>query len=450
MRRPRVSAVAATLFVLATLGARRSGAAESAPRVLRLDDAVRTAEEHQPSVLAARAQTEAAAGRIEQARSGYLPQITASAVYQRVHGSPASRAASTGTAPGGTTTGVNAAGLRNPATYDLFSAGVSATQLIWDFGQTIDRTRAASVSREALQTAERTTRQQVTLNVRRAFFQAHAQKALVQVGKEAIGNQERHLAQIQGFVEQGIRPEIDLAQARTDLANSRVTLINAETAYRTARAQLNQAMGTSGPLDFEVSDEELPPVAGEELPTPRLVELAVQARPELVTLERQQRAAELTLSSIRGAYGPTLAAFGGVSEAGLALDALGTNWNVGVNLNWPLFQGGLTSGQSREARANIDAARAQVTEERLAIAVEVEQARLGIEAAKVVIIAADDAAINARERFRLAEGRYESGVGSIIELDDAELALLNAGAQKVQAAYDLAVARAALLAALGR
>jgi outer membrane protein len=123
---------------------------------------------------------------------------------------------------------------------------------------------------------------------------------------------------------------------------------------------------------------------------------------------------------------------------------------VGVNLTWPLFQGGLTAGQSREAKANIEAAAAQLAQERLSIGVEVEQARLGIEAAKVVILAANDAETNARERFRLAEGRYESGVGSIIELDDAQLALLSAGAQKVQAAYDLAVARAELLSALGR
>src|SRR6201999_362162 len=139
-------------------------------------------------------------------------------------------------------------------------------------------------------------------------FQAHAQKALVGVGKEAVANQERHLAQIQGFVDQGIRPEIDLAQARTDLANSKVTLINAQTGYTTAKAQLNQAMGVQRPLDFEVADEELPVLTEEDQPLPRLVTLAMDSRPEIKTLERQRRAAELTLSAIHGAYGPTLSA----------------------------------------------------------------------------------------------------------------------------------------------
>jgi outer membrane protein len=441
-----IAALGGACVVLSAVSA--VSAEEPARRVLRLDDAVATALEHQPSVLVSRAQTEAAEGRIVQARAPYLPQVTGIASYQRIHGSQSTRAVTTGTGVVPVTGA--AAPVGTGATYDFFQAGITATQLIWDFGQTIGRTRAAAASRDAQQASERTTRQQVTLQVRQAFFQAHAQKSLVLVGTEAVGNQQRHLAQIQGFVEQGIRPDIDLAQARTDLANSRVTLINAQTGYTTARAQLNQAMGVRGPLDFEVSDEELPAPAEEDQSISRLAAMAMDARPELKALERQRKAAELTLSAIRGAYGPTLSAQGGVSETGVALDTLGTNWNVGVNLNWPLFQGGLTTGQTREARANLDAASAQIASEQLAIRVEVEQATLAIQSAKVVILAAKDAVVNARERLRLAEGRYESGVGSIIELDDAELAVLNAGAQRVQAEYTLAVARAELLSALGR
>jgi len=60
---------------------------------------------------------------------------------------------------------------------------------------------------------------------------------------ESLGNQERHLAQIEGFVQAGTRPAIDLAQARTDRANARVRFIQAENACETSRAVLNQVMG---------------------------------------------------------------------------------------------------------------------------------------------------------------------------------------------------------------
>lgn len=443
---------AAAAFVLVFMAATSGLAAnEPAPKVLRLEDALSTALEHQPTVLQARAQTEAAAGRVEQARSPYLPQVTGTAAYQRIHSSASAGGSTTVTTTGGTAPALGApTGFSSSITLNRFSAGVNASQLIYDFGTTIDRTKAATQSRDAQQFSERTAKQQAMLQVRQAFFQAHEQRSLITVAQEAITNQERHLAQIQGFVEQGIRPEIDLAQARTDLANARVQLINAQAAYTTAKAQLNQAMGVQGPLDFDVSEEPLAAVAEENESVTRLASIAAESRPELRALERQQRAAELTLSAIRGQYGPTLSAQGGVSEVGNSLDAMGLIWNAGVFLNWPIFQGGLTAGQSREARANIDVAKAQITQQQLQIRVDVETASLAVQTAKVVIAAAADATLNAREQLRLAEGRYESGVGSIIELNDAQLALQNAEAQSVQAETSLALARAQLLLALGR
>src|SRR5438552_10574342 len=99
---------------------------EQATRVLHLDEAIAAGLEHQPSVLTAKAQTEAASGRVEQARSGYLPQVTGNALAERVHGS-----ASVRTTPNAPPTTVGAGG----QTYNVFSFGVSASQLIWDFGQ---------------------------------------------------------------------------------------------------------------------------------------------------------------------------------------------------------------------------------------------------------------------------------------------------------------------------
>ena len=96
------------------------------------------------------------------------------------------------------------------------------------------------------------------LAVRTAFFQARAQKALIDVAKDTLANQQRHLAQVQGFVDAGARPEIDLAQARTDVANAQVQLINSENGYATAKAQLNQAMGVPQPTDYDVANDELP------------------------------------------------------------------------------------------------------------------------------------------------------------------------------------------------
>jgi outer membrane protein len=401
-------------------------------RVLGLDEAVQVALKHQPTVLQAQATTRAASGRADQARSGLLPQVTGTAGYSR-------RAGPT----------IGAAGAPSSGQYNFFQFGATASQLIWDFGQTRERTNAAERTTDAFRTSERTAELNVMLSVRRAYFQARAQKALIRVAEDTLGNLERHLKQIQGFVTVGTRPEIDLAQAKSDLATERVTLINAQNGYRIAKAQLAVAMGTPGG-DFEVSNEELAAIDVEEQPIEQLTKSALAARPELATLVRQTEAQELTVKGLKGGYGPALSAAAGASEAGTQLDSLVGTWNIGATLTWPIFQGGLTNGLVREAEANIDVTHAQLEGQKLQVRLDVEQAALNIRAAKQEILASNEALANTKERLRLAEGRYEAGVGSIIELGDAQVAASSAAAQVVQAEFDLSTARAQLLTAMGR
>jgi len=156
------------------------------------------------------------------------------------------------------------------------------------------------------------------------------------------------------------------------------------------------------------------------------------------------------MQSLKGTYGPTIAAVASANEAGVALDGLVPNWSIGATLTWPLFQGGITRGQVAEAEANVQITDAQAETLRLQVRFDVEQARLLVRSAKATISAAEDAATNARERLRLAEGRYQAGVGNSLELADAQLAVTATAAQLVGAKFNLATSRAQLLAALGR
>jgi outer membrane protein len=417
-------------------------------RVVRLQDALELALKNQPALHQAHAQTIAAEARRTQARSGFFPQVTGVASYQRVRSASFGRAGgTTTTTTGGTPTALptsDATGI------DVYTVGGTVTQLIWDWGSTYNRTRAADRLVDTFAAQENVASQNVVVDVRRSYFAARAQKALVGVARESLANVEKHLVQIQGFVNVGTRPEIDLAQARTDVASNRLLLINAENAYAVARAQLGRAIGLPDVGELDVVDDELAPVEGEELSTEALVARAIAGRPELVALEKQRQANELLAKGFRGNYGPTLSASASASETGTDLGDLGPAWSVGVNLTWPLFQGGLTHGQVREQEANADSFRAQSDSEKVLIRVDVQQAQLGIRAAKASQTAAAEVLSNARERLRLAEGRYSSGVGSVIELGDAQLTVATAAAQVVQAQFQLSSARADLLAALGR
>jgi outer membrane protein len=237
---------------------------------------------------------------------------------------------------------------------------------------------------------------------------------------------------------------------RADLANARVQLIQAQNDYDVARATLNQAMGVEGPVDFEVADESLPPIAEEERSAPELLKLAAERRPELRVLALQAAAQRLTERSTKGRYGPVINATANFTEAGLELDNLRWNWNVGANLNWTPWSGGIVRGQLAQARANLANIQAQIDLLRQQVLVQLEQARLAVRAGRAVLEASGEVVKNAHIRYGYAEGRYREGVGDVIELEDAQTALTTAQSQQVQAEYNLAIARAQLLNALGR
>ena len=417
-------------------------AGEADHRVLTLDEALREARDHHPQLEAARAQTEASSAKVESAWAPLLPQVAGNASYQR-----ASRYAGvTATSAGGggpvTTSGSSST--------NLYSLGLTATGLLYDFGATSGKWRAAKATLRSQEQVERNYVVRVAYDVRAAYYAAAAAFALVDVATQNLANQELHLSQIQGFVEVGNRPEIDLAQARTDRANAKVQVINAQVGYDSAKAALNQAIGVEGTTDFTVAAPGEAPVEGEDDGIDELMARALEARPDLLALARQIDAQELLTGALRGNYAPSLNAMAGLTESGTALDNLHWGFRGMLSLNWQIFGGGITNAQVREARASTTALRAQYELQRQQVRLELEQARLGVRAAKAAVEAAREAAANARVRLTLAEGRYQAGVGSVIELGDSQVAFTSAAAQEVRARFDLGTARAKLLLALGR
>ena len=422
------------------LDAKLNVPAMNTTRVLTLNEALDVASKQQPSLQVARANTEVFAARTDQLRAGYYPSVIATASYARQTGNAVPRP--------GTFVGQSQWSLTE--TYNNFNAGVTASWLLYDFGQIRGKIQASEASQEASKATENNISAQTALNVRRAYFQSRAQRALVRVANEVLTNQQRHLAQVQALVKVGTRPEIDLAQEKTNVANARLSLLTAQNNYDLSRAQLNQAMGIIEPTNYEVTDDEIAAIEGEESTTESLAAIALSQRQDLASLEKQKEAQRATIRSIRASYAPSLSAQASVTEGGVSLGSMVPNWTLGLTLTWPIFQGGIGRAQIRESEANIIGVQAQIDVIKLQVSVDLEQARLSVRAAKATISAANEVLVAAREQLRLAEGRYQAGIGSVIELGDAQVAVVNASAQVIQAQYNLSLARAQLLMAMGR
>jgi outer membrane protein len=431
------------LVALLALAAPAARAEDPAlPADLSLEAALAIGRTHQPQLRQARAQVDAAEARVDEARAPLLPQVNASGSYTTGNLVASPGSIGTGGATAGTGTSFD--------TSSFWRSGVSATQLIWDFGQAWSRRAAARASADAQGKSEQATRLGADLAIRGAYFTARAARDAVSVARTALENQTRHVDQIRAFTEVGTRPQIDLLQAEADQANAEVSLINAQNDYATARALLNQAMGVEAPATFEVAGPPSAPLAGEDGALDALVDEAVRARPELAALLDQLRAQELTVRATRDRYFPALGATTGLTYNGPDLGRLTWNWSGGLLLSWPIFEGGLVQATVREGNANAAALRAQADTLRQQVRVEVDQARLAIAAAKAALSAAGRSVRAATGRLDLAEVRYRTGVGSGIELSDAQLAATNAAFQQLQATLKLDTARAQLQKALGR
>src|SRR6185312_1249668 len=251
---------------------------------LTLHQAEQTALKNQPTVREAHGLYEAAEGRVEEARAGYLPQVTATGSYERTTANFAPR-------PSFSPTNTSTLGPLPPVSwnpkFNYYQLSVGASQLIYDFGQTSNKWSSAAASRDAAVDNTHTAALQTLLTVRRAYFTARADRDLVAVAEETVRNQEKHVEQTQAFVRTGIQPDINLATVRTALANATVQLVTARNNVSVADAQLAQAMGVSVGERYTLADQELPPIAGEDGAPGPLVEHAEKNRPELANIFNQ-------------------------------------------------------------------------------------------------------------------------------------------------------------------
>jgi len=474
MRAGTFSAAPATLAIVASIAL-----PARADDTLTLEQAVELARRQHPTVDAQRAQAAAAQARTEQSVSGLFPSLTGSLAYQPQTANYAPAPPVARTIARGDVTVVDTRGQPEsvscltpgvgncvltplpPVSYALHSywiatAGVTWTP--WDWGRSIYAYRSARSAAESADVGVVTAQRNVVLEVKLAFFAAVAAQQQLAVGEESVVTFAKELEQTRAFQREGLRTGIDVATAESGLASAQLTLARARAGLESARARFSLALGEDTwhawrlALDPSVFDLQ----AGDELQTraaaPALVDLALRQRSEPRQLELLERSFRQLGSSQRGRYLPQLDLSLAPNWTGPELSGLTPNLVLTVALGFPL--GGMSPlfvhGQVREAEANLRATLAQERAARDGIREETMNAQALLAAAREGLLAARKLAAAAGARRQLAVGRYATGIGNIIELQEALLDDVNARFQLVQAGYDLASARTQLQHALGQ
>lgn len=395
---------------------------------LTLDEALGTALKNHPQVIEARENLNGAEAKTGQALANYYPQINLTADWIRGQTY----------FPAQETIKIS----------ETNTASLYLKQTIYDFGRTAGAVEAARGNRKAADNALAVTRQDLTLRVRVAFYLVLALEKQVQAVRENVKAREEVFRQAQEFFTQGIRARVDVARAEANYFAAKTNLIRAESNREIARVELANAMGIA-------SLGEHTPVATSSvllsLPERNSSQQdALRNRAELQQFAAMKSAANGNLTSAKSSYLPILSGVASIGYADRDFPPTGNVWGVGLNLTVPLFSGFSSVEQVREAAAAMNSIEARQNNLKLQIIKEVESAWFGGNDAAARMISTQKEVDAANESKSLAEGRYQEGVGSIIEVTDAQSQTLDAQTANIQAMFDYYTALARLDRAVGK
>ncbi len=436
----RAATLLAACAMLVAAGATPRAHAEARREALTLDRAIALALENQPSLRQQAAQLEAARGRIDQARVNRRPTITLSAAGTA--GSTQARVINSGaTVQGGFFEPFLGTGLTASASWRLY-----------DFGQTAASIRAAEASAAAMQASGGTTTLDIQSQVAIAYLEAVARQRLIAVADATVVSELRHVDEARKFVAAQAKDPIEVSQAVARAATARSTLAQAQSDAAVALANLRSAVGLFDPETTLSIDAAWPtPPADEPPPLPALVGNARTQRPEILAFDKQIAAAEASITAALATRRPTLTATARSAWAPDTRDpGQAPSWTAGLTLQWQAYDGGRAAADARVARANLVNIQAQRDALVVTLTSQLDAARARIIANRANVSASTEAVTAARAQLQLAEARYRQGLGSQIELADAQFAVTSAEGNMISAEWQLADAWAQLRRATGR
>lgn len=395
---------------------------------LTLGRAVELALKNQPSINAGAASVRASEARIGQARSNYYPQLTASGNYTR----------------SSTANGSN--GISSNGATDHYSSNVSLNQNVYDFGRTSSQVTIQKFNTQSARSDLQDTTDQVVFNAKQAYYNLLETERAKAVAQEAIVQFHKHLDQARGFFEVGTKPKFDVTKAEVDLSNARLNLIRAENNMNLARVTLNNAMGLPDAPPYTLQDTLT--YVKYELAFEEAIKKAESQRADLQSLRYRESASKESISLAKKGYLPSVSGSAGYTFAGSGFP-LDDGWNYGLSLNIPIFTGFLTKYQVAEAQANADTLRSNEQTLRQDILLQVQRGYIALREAAESIQTTELSVRQAKENLDLANGRYEAGVGSPIEVTDAVVAYSDAQLAYSRSLYMYKIAQATIERAIG-
>jgi outer membrane protein len=346
---------------------------------------------------------------------------------------------------------LTAGALNNPILYERAAAGVMVTQLITDFGRTTNLVSSANYAAKAENQNAVATKEQILLAVNKAFYNGLQATAVLTVAQQTVNERQTVANQVEALFKSKLKSELDFSFASVNLAQAKLLLLDAQNNEHAAFATLSMVLGFPSLENFQLVAETSPltPPPGN---VDDLISQAFSSRPEILSLQFQYQSAKKFQTAERDLLLPSIRAMGAVGDTPVGNPAVAPNPGalsntygaVGANIDIPLFNGFLYTARAREANLRAQATQERLRDMRNLISRDVRTSWLNANTAYQRLAVTQQLLQQANLALSLAQSRYNLGLGSIVELSQAQLQQTQAQISYAQAGYDYRLSLAVL------
>jgi outer membrane protein len=332
-------------------------------------------------------------------------------------------------------------------------AGVTFTQLITDFGHTLNLVSSARFLEKAQNANALATTEDIVLSTDQAFYNALQAQALLKVAQQTVATRQEVESQVDVLTKNNLRSTLDLTFAQVNLSQAKLLELDAQNNVQSTIAALTAVLGFDKQVNYELVEENTQPAA----PPPDvdvLINLALKQRPDLQALVDNQQSAERFRRAQRDQLFPTISALGVMGGTPVRPDCFGScfpnyfisSWYgaIAANMSVPIFNGFLYTAQASEANFRVNAAAESARNLRDDVVRDVRTAWLSATTSFQRVGVAAELAKEADLSLSLAQSRYQLGLGSIVELSQAQLQQADAAIGYVNAQYQYRLALSTL------
>ena len=296
---------------------------------------------------------------------------------------------------------------------------------------------------------------ELALNIQIAYWNYYKTKLLKLYIDDIVKTNEAHLEDTKNLMNNGLATQNDVLKLEVALSNAKLQQIDAQNNIELARISLNKAIGISITETTEIEITNID-TSGISLNLTALINEAKDKRAELKSTDYKISAAKENISASRSTYFPSISLIGDYyfsqpnSRYQPPLNQFKGSWDVGVNLNWSLWNWGNTSSQVVQAEQNLIQTQTSLEQIKENIEVEVNENYLNIKYARDKLSVASLGIVQANENLRITEEKYKVQLASSTDLVDAQNSLLLATTNYINALVDFQISKVKLDKSLGR